>query len=124
MRLLLNEMYPATLARALRSAGVDTVAVDEHQPFRGLSDEELLTVATRERRVIVTENVSDFMRLTGEWAATRREHAGVIVALSSRFSRSPAGQTDLVERLTGLYTERRGDDELNNSVYFLTRAST
>lgn len=121
MKLLLDEMYPSALAQALRNSGIDAVAVDEHEPFRGLSDEELLSRAVGDARAIVTENVSDFMRLAGEWAGAGREHLGIIVALSSRFERSPAGYDALVASLADLCSTRPADDALRDGVYFLSR---
>lgn len=121
MRLLLDEMYPAHLARALRERAMDVTGVDERDPLKGLADEELLVIAAREERAIVSENVSDFMRLYGEWAAAGRDHAGVVIALSSRFSRTPAGYETLVTALAELCSERSDRDPLRNAVHFLTR---
>jgi nucleoside-diphosphate-sugar epimerase len=121
MRLLLDEMYPAHLARALRERGLDVAGVDERDPLKGLADEELLVIAAREERAVVSENVSDFMRLYGEWAAAGREHAGVVIALSSRFSRTPAGWDALINALAELRSERSDRDALRNSVHFLVR---
>jgi hypothetical protein len=121
MRLLLDEMYPAHLARALRERGLDVTGVDERDPLKGLADEELLVIAAREERAVVSENVSDFMRLYGEWAAAGREHAGVVIALSSRFSRTPAGWGALVTALAELRSERSDRDALRNAVHFLVR---
>lgn len=121
MRLLLDEMYPADLARALRESGVDTAGVDEHAPLKGLADAELLVLAARQGRAVVSENVSDFMRLYGECAATGREHAGVVIALSSRFSRGPVGRRALAGALAELCSARPAADGLRNGVHFLTR---
>lgn len=117
-------MYPASLARALREAGVDAVAVDEHDPLKGLSDEELLTGASRDRRAIVTENVSDFMRLVGQWADADQDHSGVVIALSTRFSRTPAGHGELVEGLVELCADRPEEDALRDGVHFLGRGAS
>lgn len=121
MRLLLDEMYPADLARALREGGVDTADVDEHAPLKGLADAELLALAARQGRAVVSENVSDFMRLYGEWAATGWQHAGVVIALSSRFSRGPVGRRALADALAELCSARPAADALRNGVHFLTR---
>jgi predicted nuclease of predicted toxin-antitoxin system len=45
VRLLLDEMYPARLARELRERDLDAEAVDERPSLRGLADEELLAIA-------------------------------------------------------------------------------
>jgi Domain of unknown function (DUF5615) len=121
VRLLLDEMYPAHLARELREREIDVKGVDERDPLEGLADEELLVIAAREERAVVSENVSDFMRLYGEWGAAGREHAGVVIALSSRFSRTPAGWAALVTALAELCSERSYRDARRNAVHFLAR---
>ena len=122
MKLLLDEMYPARWARALRERGADAEGVDERSPLRGLADEELLAVAAREGRALVSENVADVMRLYGEWGAAGRRHAGIVIALSSRFPRTPAGHEVLVDSLVELCTQRPSREALANAVHFLVRA--
>lgn len=112
-------MYPASLARALRERGVDAEGVDERSPLRGLADEELLVVAARESRVLVSENVADFMRLYGEWGGAGRRHAGIVLALSSRFSRTPGGYEVLVDSLVELCAQGSGREALADAVHFL-----
>jgi hypothetical protein len=41
--------------------------------------------------VLLTENVADFARLTAQRLTAGMHHPGVLVALSSRFSRRPSG---------------------------------
>lgn len=115
-------MYPARLARALRERGADAEGVDERSALRGLADEELLVVAAREGRALVSENVADFMRLYGEWGGAGRRHAGIVIALSSRFSRTPAGYEVLVESLVELSARYPEDEALADAVHFLARA--
>lgn len=121
MKLLLDEMYPARLAEALRERGIDAEGVDERSPLRGLADEELLVIAAREGRALVSENVADFMRLYGEWGAAGRRHAGIVIALSSRFSRTPAGYEVFVGSLVELCERRPADEALGDAVHFLSR---
>jgi len=122
VKLLLDEMYPARLARALRERDADAEGVDERSPLRGLADEELLVIAAREGRAIVSENVADFMRLYGEWGAAGRRHAGIVIALSSRFSRTPAGYEVLVDSLVALCAQRSEGEALVDAVHFLARS--
>ena len=121
MKLLLDEMYPARLALALRERDLDAAAVDERPPLRGLADEELLAITATEGRALVTENVADFMRLYGEWGGSGRAHAGIVIALSGRFSRTPAGHDALVAALVELCSQRPGSEALANAVHFLVR---
>jgi hypothetical protein len=121
VRLLLDEMYPARLARALRERGLDAEAVDERPPLRGLADEELLALAAREGRALLSENVADFMRLYGEWGGSGRAHAGIVIALSGRFSRTPADYEAFVAALVELCSQRPGRGVLADAVHFLVR---
>ena len=57
----------------------------------GRSDADVFAAAATGEYVVLTENVSDFARLCGEHVAAGRHHSGVLIALSSRFSRRPAG---------------------------------
>jgi hypothetical protein len=62
------------------------------------------------------------MRLYGEWGAADRRHAGIVVALSSRFSRTPAGYEVLADSLVELCAQRPGDEALADAVHFLVRS--
>ncbi len=63
LKLLLDEMFPAAIARALRSDGYDVIAVQEDNDLRESSDPALFATAQRLERTIVTENVKDFLPL-------------------------------------------------------------
>lgn len=54
MRLLADENIPAPLIRILRERGFDLLYVAEFQP--GLTDSEVLALASRESRPILTED--------------------------------------------------------------------
>lgn len=95
MKLLLDEMYPAALAEALRDKGIETATVAA-LGLTGRSDLDLFAAAVADGYAVVTENVADFARIAGEHVAAGRHHPGVLVALSSRFSRRPAGRGKLV----------------------------
>jgi hypothetical protein len=95
VKLLLDEMYPAALAGALREKGVETATVAE-LGLAGHSDPDIFATAVADGYAVVTENVADFIRAGGEHAAAGRHHPGVLIALSSRFSRRPAGRGRLV----------------------------
>lgn len=88
MKLLLDEMYPAALAEALRQKGVGTATVAA-LGMAGSSDLDIFAAVVVDGYAVVTENVADFSRIAGEHVAAGRHHPGVLVALSSRFSRRP-----------------------------------
>ena len=90
MKLLIDEMYPPALAGALRSAGIEAYTVAE-RGLAGRADLDILAYSEAEGFVLLTENVADFTRLAAERLTAGMHHPGVLIALSSRFSRRPNG---------------------------------
>jgi hypothetical protein len=101
LRLLLDETYSAIHAEALQTAGMHATTVLE-LGLAGSSDQEVFAVAIVEGFVLLTENVADFTRISAEHLLAGLHHPGILIALSSRFSRRPAGTPALVEAITGL----------------------
>jgi hypothetical protein len=116
VKLLLDEMYPASLAEALRAADIDAVTVAE-LALDGRSDHELFAVAVADGYVLLTQNVADFARIAGDHVIAGHHHPGVLIALSSRFSRRPSGRGALVAAVPAAV-----DDPLEDRVVFLQRA--
>ena len=76
--LLLDEMYPPSLAEKLRAQGHDVVAaLTVEVGLASRSDDDVLAWAARNRRCVVTENIRDFARL-----APIMPHAGIILVAS------------------------------------------
>ena len=71
MRVLIDEMFGAQVASHLRGAGHDAVHVGE-AGLLSCSDEDVLSRAVKDGRVLVTENVDDFVVLL-----TQRSDAGL-----------------------------------------------
>ena len=91
MKLLLDEMYPARLAEALRGTNIEAVTVIE-LALAGRSDLDVFATAVVDGYVLLTENVADFARIAADHLTAGHHHPGVLPALSSRISRRPAGQ--------------------------------
>jgi hypothetical protein len=99
LRLLLDEHYPASLARALSAGGLDTVAVVPDRPMLlGACDIDVLRQAAGEGRVVVTEDVTTFPVAI----AAVPDHCGVIFCRSSAFRRTPRGIAILERSLLAL----------------------
>jgi hypothetical protein len=81
VRFLIDEMPPPSLARDLRTLGHDALDVRE-VGLGNHPDRDILDVAARESRVVVTENFGDFTRLVD--AALRDGLASAPVALVRR----------------------------------------
>lgn len=115
MKLLLDEMYGDKLAQALRDQGVDAATVAE-LGMAGRPDADVFAVAADGGYVLLTENVSDFARLSGEHVTAGRHHFGVLIALSSRFSRRPAGYGAIVTAVAAVTA-----DQLDDRLVYLER---
>jgi predicted nuclease of predicted toxin-antitoxin system len=117
LKLLLDEMYPPALADALRAAGIDVSTVAE-RGLAGTSDPGVLEAAATDGYVVLTENVSDFARIAAERLTAGGHHAGVLIALSSRFSRRPSGIPKIAAAVRTI-----ADEELEDRVVYLEQPS-
>lgn len=115
MRLLLDEMYGHSLAEALRREGVEARTVAE-LGLAGRSDADLLQAAMADGSILVTENVADFARISAEHLMAGRHHPGILIALSSRFSRRPAGVSALAAAIRAV-----ADEQLSDRTVYLRR---
>ena len=113
MRLLLDEMYSPGLAEALRAAEVDACTVVE-LGLAGGSDPEVFAAATADARTLLTENVADFTRISADHLGAGQHHPGILIALSSRFSRRAAGVGPLIVAIRDV-----ADQQLTDRVVYL-----
>jgi len=113
VNLLLDEMYPAALAEGLRQAGIEATTVSALK-LAGSSDAEIFAAATASGYVVLTENVSDFARIAAEHSTAGGRHPGLLIALSSRFSRRPAGAAVLIASIQAI-----ADQQLDDRVVYL-----
>lgn len=101
-------MYSAIHAEALNAAGIDATTVIE-VGLAGRSDLEVFAAAVHDARAVLTENVGDFSQISADHLTSGEHHAGVLSALSSRFSRRPSGVGKLVAAIRCL-SDRVLDD--------------
>ncbi len=106
MKLLLDEMCPPALAEALRVSGIEARTVVD-VGLAGRSGSDVLAAAEANGYVLLTENVADFARLAADHLTTGGHHPGVLIALSSRFSRRRAGISAIVSAI-GAVVDNRG----------------
>ena len=109
MRLLLDEMFPPSVAEGLRRRGADVTAAQETPSLRGLPDAQLFVAAQLARRCLVTENIADFVRVEAAWRAEHEEpHQGLILVAPGAFPRhQPRTVGRLVAALETLITAGR-----------------
>jgi predicted nuclease of predicted toxin-antitoxin system len=101
VKLLLDEMLPATIAEQLRRRGHDVGAVSERPEIRGLPDPELFEHSALELRAIVTYNRDDDLKLDRQYRAAQRNHTGVIILNPRRF---PQGAATIGAHISSLET--------------------
>ncbi|MGA7705321.1 MAG: DUF5615 family PIN-like protein [Solirubrobacteraceae bacterium] len=113
MRLLLDEMYPATLAEALAAAGIGASTVVE-LGLAGRSDPDVFATAVERGFGILTENIGDFAKISAQHLTAGQHHPGILIASSARFSRRPAGIVRLVDAIRAV-----ADEPLEDRVVYL-----
>jgi len=113
LKLLLDEMYPGVLSERLRIDGDDATSAIELGPG-GRSDPDLFAAAVDGGYTLVTENVADFARIAAEHLSAGRHHPAILLALSSCFSRRPAGVAPLVAAI-----RKVNDKEVADRVIYL-----
>ena len=105
MRFYLDENLSDEIAAIARALGLDVVSSHELRHDE-LADEDQLSLAARDGRCLVTVD-RDFIRLTSNFFAQQRPHAGVLIVPSTwrtadfariaralaRFSEAHAGAT-------------------------------
>ncbi|MGI8779320.1 MAG: DUF5615 family PIN-like protein [Solirubrobacteraceae bacterium] len=95
---------------------MDAVTVTE-LALAGRSELDVFATAVADSYVLLTENVADFVRIAADHLTAGHHHPGVLIALSSRFSRRPAGRSALVAAVLAA-----ADEPLEDRVMFLQGA--
>jgi len=108
VRLLLDEMYPAALADALSRLDIDALRCADLR-LVGAPDAEIFAAAAAAERAVLTENVGDFPQLAADCLTSGGHHAGLLIALSSRSSRRPAGIEPLAAAVGSVVDEDLAD---------------
>jgi len=116
VKILVDEMYPTTVIGALHAAGLEAATVADLR-LGGASDPEVFGAAVAGGYTVLTENVGDFARIAAEHSAAGARHHGVLIALSTRFSRRPAGIRLLIAAIQAV-----ADDQIADRVVYLAPA--
>lgn len=98
--------------------GDDIGGIAVHIAARVSALADVFAAAAADGYVLLTENVADFARIAADHISRGHHHPGVLIALSSRFSRRPAGRNALVAAVLAT-----ADQSLDDRVVFLERTS-
>ena len=119
MKLLLDEMLSPSIARELCSRGRDVRAIKGHAEWESLSDCEVMDLARREERAIVTNNLRDYRPLhhaaitpggrghfgmvfmAGNYRPAKHDVGRIVSALEAKLSDHP-GERDIADGETWL----------------------
>ena len=121
MKLLLDEHFSPEIARQLRERSHDVVAARERAELLGLSDRDLLAVASAEDRAVLTENVADFVELHRQSVVGGERHTGLVFTSPRQFPRSRRAIGRLVRALGTLLSASPETDALHDQVRWLER---
>lgn len=122
MKLLLDEMYPAAIAGALRERGFDVMAVQQEDGLRELSDEAVFAAAKDLDRIVVTENVKDFAPIEARVRGRGEMHPGLIFTSNRSFPRHR--QRFIGAMVAALDNMLSGKPDCSNTVHWLQPPAT
>lgn len=106
------------IGAALRVREHDVLAVAEERDLDGCPDEELMELATLQRRIMVTFDVADFPRICHEWLESGRSHYGCAVVVGIRHHEFGA----IVCALEGTFETRPDPQDWHNRLVFVSRS--
>jgi hypothetical protein len=119
LRLLLDaHVSGRRIGAALRARGHDVLAVDEERELDGCPDEELMELASRQRRLLVTFDVADLPRLCREWLEAGKSHHGCAVVVGIRHHEFRA----IVRALEGTFETRPHPHDWRDCLAFVSRS--
>jgi len=81
-------MYTPAIAEQLRRRGHDVTSARADPRREALPDSIIFAIAQSEGRVIVTENVDDFLEIEARYRKQGQDHAGLILTTNHRIPRS------------------------------------
>ncbi len=111
LRIYTDESVPVAIGAGLKRRGVDAWSARDAGKL-GLSDEEQLRYAGRERAVVLTHD-ADFLRVAREWKRQAKEHWGILYVPQQKL-----GIGECISRLLD-YALLVDSDEMKNRIEFL-----
>lgn len=112
-------MYSTEIAIGCRARGVDAVSVHERPELEGEPDDrEILRAATREQRVLISNNAEHLVPIVDEFGLRGEDHFGVLLTDDRSLPRTREA-IGLFIRSIVAFADGRADDEMENSCDFL-----
>ena len=112
VKLLLDEMLSPAIAQQLRARGHDVEAIKGNPLHEALSDPEVMNLARKQGRALVTNNLVDFRPLHHEAIAPGGPGHYGMVFMPGSYRRTKADVGRIVDALEAKLAESPGDDAL------------
>jgi predicted nuclease of predicted toxin-antitoxin system len=120
VKLLVDQMWPASLAEQLRKRGHDVVAVIERKDLTHAADDTVFETSRREERAVFTENVRDYLPLATDCLGRSQEFFGLVLTSDQTF---PRGHSRILGRVVAALDryliEHPASDALRNRIDWL-----
>jgi hypothetical protein len=91
LKLLIDEMYPPSIAGQLRDRGHEVQAVTGRPELRALADSDIFALAQQEQRAVVTENIADFSVIASDYDQRGQAHHGLVLVVPGSYPRGRRG---------------------------------
>ena len=112
VKLLLDEMLSPAIAQQLRARGHDVEAIKGNPLHEALSDPEVMNLARKQGRALVTNTLVDFRPLHHEAIAPGGPGHYGMVFMPGGYRRTMADAGRIVDALEAKLAESPGDDAL------------
>lgn len=119
VRLLLDEMLAPVIAQRLRDLGHDVEAISGEASSKGLSDADVMTLALRQRRAVVTNNLVDFRPLHHEALLSGGPGHFGMVFMPGAYRRTRSDVSRIVQALERKLAEFPNERDLANAETWL-----
>ena len=124
MKLLLDEMYARDIAVGLRARHRDVASASERDDLRSLADAVIFEAMQSEARVIVTNNVRDFMPLAQQALQSGSTFYGLVFTSDKSLPRSKANTGTFISLLDALLAAHVAEQELPAKIEWITFSAT
>ena len=116
-------MYAPDIAGGLRNRGHDAVSAGERPDLKSAPDSAVLKIALREHRVIVTNNVRDFIQPAQQALQSEDALYGIIFTSDQSLPRSKGNIGSFIDRLHILLTRHLDEERLPAGISWLSSPS-
>lgn len=101
----------------MKELGHDVLAVAEERDLDGCPDEEIMEIASVQRRILVTFDAADFPRICRDWIEAGKSHWGCAVVVGIRHHEFGA----IVQALEGTFQTRADPKDWRDFLAFVSR---